>query len=152
MNKKPFLSLFTAKKPIFGLLHLKGGEPEAVLKHALLEAEQMITHGVSAVIVENYFGTVDDVEMVLQYFHKNKVPFLYGVNVLDDDATSFQFAQKYDATFLQLDSVAGHLTPTEDETFGQFIDKARKEYDGYVLGGVRFKYQPYRSGRSLAED
>ena len=50
------------------------------------------------------------------------------------------------------DSVSGHLCPEEDEKFGRFMTEARKKSTAFVLGGVRFKYQPYKSGRRLDED
>ena len=135
-----------------GMLHLKGFTESEVLGLANEEARIMTENGVDAVIVENYYGTPDHVRAVLDDFQRNRAPFLYGVNLLDDDEANFQAAIRYGAAFLQLDSVAGHLTPEEDPVFGQRMDQWRSAYAGCVIGGVRFKYQPYLSGRSLAED
>ena len=33
-----------------------------------------------------------------------------------------------------------------------FIKLYRSRYSGYIIGGVRFKHQPYLSGRSLEDD
>lgn len=151
-GKKDFLSIFKDTKPILGMLHLKGDTPQSVLKRALLEARQMVDAGVSAVIVENYFGTPENVEAVLAQFQEQGVDFIYGVNVLHQDETAFELARQYGCAFLQLDSVSGHLPPQEDEAFAQKLASLRAGYSGYVLGGVRFKYQPYLSGRSLAQD
>ena len=49
---------------------------------------------------------------------------------------------KYDAKFIQLDSVAGHLNVEDDVEFHDFIQKMRQQTNAFVLGGVRFKYQP----------
>lgn len=147
-----FLSLFEERKPVMGMLHLKGSDPESVVNQAWQEAKVMTKNGVDAVIVENYFGGKEDVENVLRSFQESGAEFLYGVNVLDDDQENFRIAKKYGAVFLQLDSVSGHLTPEEDSAFARFVQTCRSQYDGYVIGGVRFKYQPYKSGRSLFED
>lgn len=150
--RKDFLSIFTKTKPVMGMLHLKGDTEKEVIERAYEEAYIMTDHGVDAVIVENYFGTPEHVRAVLNEFQSNQVRFLYGVNLLDDDEANFKAAIKYDAAFLQLDSVSGHLLPEDDLAFGRFMDQWRGEYPGSVIGGVRFKYQPYLSGRSLEED
>ena len=150
--KNKFLSVFEEKKPVLGMLHLKGATDSEVISHAYKETEDMIKNGVSAVIVENYYGTPEHVKAVLEDFYRNKVDFIYGVNLLDDDANNFRLACKYDASFLQLDSVAGHLTPEEDIPFANQLDMWRNDFAGAVIGGVRFKYQPYKSGRTLEED
>jgi len=150
--KGKFLDIFKNSKPILGMLHLKGDTDEEVFKIALKEIDALINNGVDAVVVENYFGKPHHVEMMLKYLKENREDIIYGVNLLDDDALGFQLAKKYDAKFIQLDSVAGHLEISEDEKFHQFITRNRKECNAFVLGGVRFKYQPYKSGRSLEED
>lgn len=152
MPKHDFLSIFPRVKPIMGMLHLKGDTPEEIVSKAFHEARVMVANGVDAVIVENYFGSAENAERVMHAFQKEQVPFLYGVNILHNDAENFRIAQQYGATFLQLDSVAGHLTPEDDAPFDAFLEECRSRYNGCVIGGVRFKYQPYKSGRSLEED
>lgn len=150
--KQKFLSIFPVPKPVLGMLHLKGETVSDVINLAYKETESMISNGVSAVIVENYYGTPAHVEAVLQDFHNNGVDFIYGMNLLDDDENNFRLAVKYNAAFLQLDSVAGHLAPQDEAGFVQNLNAWRNSYGGAVIGGVRFKYQPYNSGRSLEED
>lgn len=151
-NKYTFESLFKNSKPIFGMLHLKGETDEEVLQKAIEEMNIYIENGVDAVVVENYFGKPHHVEIVLNYLKENTSDIVYGVNLLDDDALGFEMAKKYDAKFIQLDSVAGHLVVEEDEKFHDFMTKNISECKALVFGGVRFKYQPYNSGRSLEED
>ncbi|MET3289705.1 UNVERIFIED_CONTAM: putative TIM-barrel enzyme [Brevibacillus sp. OAP136] len=151
-DKGKFLQLFKVKKPIMAMVHLKGGSDEEKLAIAKREIDQYAKNGVDAVIIENYFGNSDHVEEVLKYMRTERKEMIYGVNVLNDDASAFELANKYDACFIQLDSVAGHLTPEDDVAFHDFIVRMRKETQAFVLGGVRFKYQPYLSGRSLEED
>ena len=107
------------------MLHLRGGSRQEKYEHALLEAGQLIGGGADAVIVENYFGDYEDMETVLEAFSREKVDFVYGVNALHNDALGFELAKKYGAGFIQLDSVAGHLTPEEDASFGEAIAKWR---------------------------
>ncbi|WP_218145952.1 BtpA/SgcQ family protein [Bacillus sp. MUM 116] len=151
-GKGNFIDLFRSEKPIMGMLHLKGGNEGNMLEIAKKEINLLVENGVNAIIVENYFGSVEDVATVLDYLQREKNHIVYGVNVLDHDDLAFEFANKYGAKFIQLDSVAGHLTPEEDVIFNEKMKTWRKESSAFVMGGVRFKYQPYKSGRSLEED
>ena len=159
MKQPDFLSLFPRKKPILAMLHLRGESRQEKYEHALLEAGQLIGGGADAVIVENYFGDYEDMETVLEAFTSVSVVLIDGEGERrfvrqpgNNDALGFELAKKYGASFIQLDSVAGHLTPEDDAVFGESIAKWRAGYDGFVIGGVRFKYQPYLSGRTLEED
>ncbi len=146
-----FLDIFDVKKPIIGMLHLGGGTREEIRERAVLEIGQMYGAGVDAVLVENYFGSAADVEWALGYLRENCPGRVYGVNLLGDFAGSYAMAKQYGAAFMQADSVCGHLPPHRDEAYANMIGSVR---DGavYVLGGVRFKYQPVLSGRSVEED
>lgn len=151
-TKRHFLSLFKVNKPIMAMIHLKGESTEEKMEIAKHEIDQLIDNGIDAVIIENYFGSPKHVEEVLKYIHTKRKEIIYGVNVLDHDEMAFELANKYDAKFIQLDSVAGHLPVEEDTAFHEFMIKMREKTGAFVLGGVRFKYQPYLSGRSLEED
>ncbi|HPW53606.1 MAG TPA: BtpA/SgcQ family protein, partial [Erysipelotrichaceae bacterium] len=61
-------------------------------------------------------------------------------------------AREFECDYIQIDSVVGHVKPRDEYSLQAFFDLMRKEYDGYVLGGVRFKYQPVLSEKSLKED
>lgn len=150
--KKPFLEVFENKKPIFAMLHLKGDTPEDILERAKKEIDIYTKAGVDAMIVENYFGTYTNMVDVLEYIKETMPGITFGINCLNNDTMAFELAIKYGATFIQLDSVAGHLEERDDITFDAFMKLFRERFDGYVLGGVRFKYQPYLSKRSLEED
>lgn len=144
--------VFGVDKPIIGMLHLTGYGWEAVLENAKREIGIMYRNGVNAVLVENYFGDRVDVENALKYlqeFYPNKV---YGVNMLGFPEMAFDLARKYGAKFVQMDSVCGHLEPGYEKPFLKKLEAMRGNGDIFLLGGVRFKYQPYRSGRSLEED
>ena len=150
--KPNFLDVFKNKKPIFAMIHLKGDTETEIFERAKREIEIYYENGVDAVIVENYFGNYYDMERVLEYLQNSNLDLIYRVNCLNVDAMGFELARRYGATFVQLDSVAGHLKVRDDPGFDEFIKMNRQSYDGYVLGGVRFKYQPYLSGRTLEED
>ncbi|RGT73391.1 hypothetical protein DWX08_06870 [Ruminococcus sp. AF18-22] len=149
---KDIKETFGTEKPIIGMLHLKGDSDKEILDTADKELKLLLENGADCVLVENYFGTVQQAEMVLKYVSETYPDICYGINLLHDDALGFELAEKYHAKFIQLDSVSGHLCPEEDEKFGRFMTEARKKSTAFVLGGVRFKYQPYRSGRRLDED
>lgn len=150
--KEKFVQVFKTEKPIIGMLHLLGDSRQDVMDNAISEMKMMTGHGVAAVLVENYFGSVGDVENVLAVLQRDYADVIYGVNVLGDLKTAFSLAKKYNAEFIQVDSICGHLTPTAEKKYFEQVDAMRADCDALLLGGVRFKYQPVRSGRSVEED
>ncbi len=147
-----FLELFENKKPILGMLHLKGDDPEERLQRAVTEADIYAECGVDAMIVEDYFGGEADVENALAYLSKNRPLYILGVNVLNNFAKSYELALRYGAKFMQVDSICGHLDPNDEKEYFELVDGYRDDKKISVIGGVRFKYQPYLSNRSLLED
>ncbi len=146
-----FLDIYDVKKPVFAMLHMKGGTRQEKLDICLREAEIYRENGVDAVIVEDYFGDAGDVEAGLEMLAR-RGGFRMGVNVLDDWELSWKLAKEYGADFIQVDSVAGHLTPEDDVPYARMIEKYMSEGGMYVIGGVRFKYKEVLSGNSLEED
>lgn len=147
-----FLELFPRPKPIMAMLHLKGTTRDDIVARAVREADIYAECGVDAVIVEDYFGDVDDVERVLAVLSRERPHYIVGVNVLDDFAKSYELAAQYGAKFMQVDSICGHLTPADETAYLAMVEHYRRDDSVAVIGGVRFKYQPYLSGRTLAED
>lgn len=148
----PFLRIFANSKPIIGMIHLKGEGDRQVYEKAKKEIDILLDAGVDAVMIENYFGSLPQVEKVLDYASKNLSNSVYGLNALGNDTEGFRLAREYDAKFIQFDSVSGHLEPDEDKRFNDFFMREKETCNAVILGGVRFKYQPYRSGRTLEED
>ena len=144
--------VFGVDKPIIGMLHLSGYGREKVLENAKREIEIMYRSGVNAVLVENYFGDRVDVENALKYLQEAYPDKVYGINMLGFPEMAFDLARKYGAKFVQMDSVCGHLEPNYEKPFLKKLEAMRGDGDIFLLGGVRFKYQPVRSGRSLEED
>ena len=144
--------VFGVEKPIIGMLHLSGYGREKVLENAKREIDIMYRNGVNAVLVENYFGDRVDVENALKLLQKDYPDKVYGVNMLGFPEMAFDLARKYGAKFVQMDSVCGHLEPTYEKSFLKKLETLRGDGDIFLLGGVRFKYQSVRSGRSLEED
>jgi len=147
-----FEHVFSGGKPVIGMLHLLGDAKMSALERAKTEIEIYRTEGVDAFLVENYFGSAYDCKTVLKWLYDNMPDALYGVNILGDTQTAFTLAAQYKAKFIQIDSVCGHLRPKEDEAYAKALNTLRAQTDVCVLGGVRFKYQPVRSGRTLEED
>ena len=125
-----FLEIFANKKPILAMLHLKGADDAEVMERLKREVDLYVEGGVDAVIVENY----------------------YGVNCLGCDAMGFELAMRYEAAFVQVDSVVGHVQAEVEDVWQAFFDLYRERYNGKLLGGVRFKYQPVLSKNSVEED
>lgn len=144
--------LFGVSKPILAMLHLQGDNPHDILHRAMRETEILVGNGVDGLIVEDYFGSRRDVEAVLARLAADPPPVPYGVNVLDDGATSFALADHYGATFVQMDSIAGHLPPAQDAQFATSTERIRRWSSAVLLGGVRFKYQEVLSGNPADVD
>ena len=151
-KEKGFLSIFKNEKPILGMLHLKGSDDEDVFERFKRELDIYVEGGVDAIIVENYFGRYNNLEKALAYVEQAKLDIPYGVNCLNVDQMGFELAEKYHASFVQLDSVVGHVRPRDEETLSAFFQLVRERYQGMILGGVRFKYQPVLSENSVEED
>lgn len=150
--EKNILSVFNEVKPIIGVIHCKGENDEDMLRRAKEEIRIYEENGVSGVLVETYFGTYHQVEMVLSYLQNRSPKIPYGVNCLNVDAMGFILAEKYGCDYLQIDSVGGHLKARDDESLEAFFNYFRKDCHAYLMGGVRFKYQPILSGRTTEED
>lgn len=140
------------RKPVFGMIHTSCTSDKDMLELAKMEIEIYLRHGIYP-LIENYFGSAVDCEEVLGWMHFKHKDEIYGVNILGDYPSAFALAGKYGAKFIQIDSVCGHLTPERDEQYAENLSYFRKMYPDIMLfGGVRFKYQPVMSGRSVEED
>ena len=146
-----FLDIFSVKKPVMAMLHMKGNTRAEKLDQCLREADIYFENGADAVIVEDYYGDYNDVEAALKMLAEKRKYFV-GVNVLDDVKRSWEFAEEYGGRFIQIDSVAGHLPMDEDGPYGEMINSYRSRGGIQVIGGVRFKYKPVLSGNSVEED
>ena len=143
--------LFRGKKPLIGMIHTNSTDEYTMLELAKREIKIFLQHGVYP-LIENYFGSTDDCEKVLAWIQKAYPDAVYGINVLGNYQEAFRLAAKYGAKFIQVDSVCGHLSPKYDEEYARRLAEFRSQIDVVLLGGVRFKYQPVNSGRSLEED
>lgn len=152
MKREGFFSLFENEKPVIGMLHLKGDNKEDIFERFKRELATYVECKVDGIVIETYFGTYSSLEQALKYAEESGIAIPYGVNCLNVDTMGFVLAERYHAKFLQLDSVVGHVKPRDEETLQAYFDYMRPQYAGYVLGGVRFKYQPLLSDRTLAED
>lgn len=146
-----FTSLFQNQKPLIGMIHTSHSYECDVLDIAKREVGIYLKHGIHP-LVENYFGSAEDCKRVLAWLQKEHPDAIYGVNILGDYHEAFRLAKQYGASFIQIDSVCGHLRPKDDEAYAKQLSMLRQEADVVLLGGVRFKYQAVRSGRSQEED
>jgi len=146
-----FKTLFANSKPIIGMIHTGSTSSKLILETAKEEIEIYLKYGVYP-LIENYFGDADDCEAVLKWMKETHPDDTYGVNILGDYRKAFAFASEYGAKFIQIDSVCGHLKPENDEKYAAELQRFRDNSDIVLLGGVRFKYQPVKSGRTVADD
>ena len=150
--KKQFGELFQNAKPIIGVLHLKGSSREDIRERARREIDLYLEGGLDGLIAEDYFGTYPELEWVLGYLSNQRLGVPFGVNCQNFDSLCFLLARQYGCAFLQLDSVIGHVKPRDEASMRALLDLERGRTDALVLGGVRFKYQPLLSEKTLEED
>ncbi len=150
---QPEKTCFEQDKAIIGMLHLKGDDDKDTFERAVREFEIYRQEGIDAVMVETYFGTYTQAEKMLSYLQKNSDGMVYGVNCLNVDAMGFELGNEYGCSFLQIDSVVGHVKPRDEESIDAFFKLYQKKYpELFLMGGVRFKYQPMLSVNSLEDD
>lgn len=152
VERNGILSLFPEKKPIIGMIHLKGDSDKEVFEKAKEEIRIYEAGGIDGIMLENYYGNYYQLEKILDYAAQGNISLPYGVNCLNVDAMGFELAAKYKADFLQIDSVVGHVKPRDEASLEAFFSLYRKKTPAYLIGGVRFKYQPMLSENSLEED
>ncbi|MBP1040932.1 membrane biogenesis protein [Vagococcus sp. BWB3-3] len=152
MEKKTFLDVFKTKKPIIAMIHLKGDSEEEIQERAKKEIAIYAEEGVDCIMMENYYGDYVQLEKAIQYIVSLKLGIPIGVNCLNLDAMGFYLANKYELDIVQVDSVVGHVKPRDEATLQAFFDLERSQSKACLIGGVRFKYQPELSEKSLAED
>lgn len=140
-----------SRKPVIGMVHTNSDSTMSMLELAQTEIETYLRHGVCP-LIEDYYGTEDDCEEVLEWLQVTHPNVIYGINILGDHTQAFALANKYGAKFIQIDSVCGDLPQDEEVSYVYDLNEHRRHYDGIVLGGVRFKYYDVLSRRSLKED
>lgn len=114
--------LFAKEKPVIGMIHTNHTDEESSLQLAQREIEIYLKYGVYP-LIENYFGDDDDCENILRWMQQKHNDKIYGLNILGDIYRSFELAEKYGVSFIQIDSVCGHFvnsgrTLTEDLKIG----------------------------------
>lgn len=120
-----FSQLFPQGKAVIAMLHLKGRGSVDMERRARREIEIFYENGVDAVLVENYFGDREDCRWALAYLKEQYPDRVYGVNILGDTPSAFALAEAYDAAFIQIDSVCGHLSPALEPDFVKKLDALR---------------------------
>jgi len=131
------------------MVHLAGDNPH---ERALEEAEMMLSEGVDGIIVENYHGSVEDVRRTL--LHLKDCGGILGLNILPNEfELAFELAQEFNASFIQLDYVAGKYNRASTFDIERFLKiKASHSSDIKVLGGIHPKYYEPVKGSILKDD
>lgn len=88
-----YIKIF-GKKPVFGMIHTGYSADLDMLELAKKEIEVYLRQGIYP-LVENYFGSADDCEKVLEWLHNTHPDAIYGVNILGDYPWAFELARKY---------------------------------------------------------
>jgi predicted TIM-barrel enzyme len=119
------------------MIHLAGEDP---VSRAMDELEIFEKEGLTGAIIENYHGTIRDVEGTLETIAKQQTKLVIGINILPNQfAQAFFLAEKYNAKFIQLDHVAG--TYISGHISNNLYTSARGKFQEItVLGGVWPKY------------
>lgn len=104
------------------MIHLKGDTPEDIFERAKKEITIFEENGVDGIMLENYYGNYYDLERILEYVSKANLSIPYGVNCLNVDTMGFELATKYNASYIQVDSVVGHVKPRDEATLEEFLN------------------------------
>lgn len=140
-----YKEVFPKRKSIIGMLHLAGSDSEEILRRAREELKIFAGEGLDGAIVENYHGSLGDVQRFLDVNDNKDITL--GLNLLGFNFLGLEWAQRYDVRFVQLDNVNGFVR----DTVQAYMKLREKTPNAVVLGGVRFKYQkPTRN--SLKDD
>lgn len=142
-------------KPIFGMIHLSGGDSETIRERALKEIDIYVEEGLDGCIIENYHGTVTDVMIVLRELSLiEKKNIKIGINILPNNYESaFEIASLYDVDFIQLDYISGNYIDTKSINEKNYLDTRYKyKNDPLVFGGVWPKYYSPIENSELKKD
>ncbi|MCK4927358.1 MAG: membrane biogenesis protein [Candidatus Aenigmarchaeota archaeon] len=144
-----FYELFGYKPPKIAMIHLAGDDPAA---QALREIGIYEQEKIDAIIVENYHGSIFDVERTLEAIKERGTKLVVGVNILPNEYTvAFDMADRYGAKFIQLDHVAGKYQGAVFNT--KLYEECRNKHSGIaVFGGVWPKYYTPIQGSDLELD
>ena len=135
--------------PILGMIHLAGEKPHI---RAMDEIGIYEEEGVDGAIIENYHGSMDDIVNTLEAVSRANPQMAIGVNILPNTVTrAMHLANAYNATFIQLDHVAG--TYVRGEIVASVYTKAKAEHpDLIIMGGVWPKYYTPVKDSDLKDD
>lgn len=150
--KNGILSLFQNDKPIVGVIHSKGDSVDDAVTLAAKESDAYAENGIDGILVETYFGNYKSADAILAMIKKRHVNIPLGINCLNVDAMGFEMAIDHNCSFIQVDSVVGHVKPRDEESIAEFFKRYRARTDAYLMGGVRFKYQPVLSVNTVEKD
>lgn len=144
------------EKRILGMIHLSGDNSNRV-ERALAEIAIYKEEGLYGCIIENYHGSVDDVENVLLslMFSSNTFVdnFKIGINILPNEyKKSFELAKRYSVDFIQLDYISGKYNPNISLNEDYFLSCSNQNSDVKVFGGVWPKYYQPIDGSDLGDD
>ena len=142
-----FYKLF-CKKPVIGMIHLGSLPGMTMLERAQREIEIYLRNGVYP-LIENYFGSVDDCDTVLEWISETHPEAIYGINILDDYHKAFELSRRYNAKFIKINTVWGYHGYLDGYLNEDELEETWHRNDCVLLGGVIFK--AVRS-RSVEED
>jgi hypothetical protein len=147
-----FLDLFTKKKPVIGVVHLRGTVLDNVMSHVKHEINVYLKHGVDGILFDNYSGNFKQLEIVLEYIRTQDIEVPIGVHVLHVDALSFHLANKFKLEFLQVDALVGDGSARDEESMQVFFDLYRENCHAKVIGGIRLPKNYLLAGKALSDD
>lgn len=150
--KNGILSLFKNEKPVIGVIHSRGVTVEDAVSLAEKETDAYVENGIDGILVETYFGNYKNADAILAMMKRRHGNVPLGINCLNVDAMGFEMANDHNCGFIQIDSVVGHVKPRDEESIAEFFKRFRSRTDAYLMGGVRFKYQPVLSENTLEQD
>lgn len=152
-----FQKYFGSQKPIIGMIHLAGQNRKDILARAITDLEIYENLGVSGVIIENYYGSIEDIEALLSEISGRYRRIKIGLNVLPNRVKlAFRLAHRYGLNFIQLDFVAGRYENASGPPLflrpKKFLKRKKSYPEILVLGGVHPKFYKPIVGSDLEAD
>lgn len=126
---------FTGKE-IIGMIHLAG---PSMVEKAIEEIEIYERQGLYGCVIENYHGSLNDVNYLLKKLPKTTLKI--GVNILPNEFVEAYYLTKlYKIDFIQLDYISGSYENTTNIDVNDFIKHRKANKDVFIMGGIWPKY------------
>lgn len=123
---------------IFGVIALKGTTECDIDERICREVDIYLQSGVDGILVENRYGTYDNMRTALAYLKFFSERLKVGVHCLHFDDMGFSLAREFGADFVQIEPIMGQVSEKDLVMPKAFQDRERMDYVGEVIGRIAY--------------